>query len=284
MILRFGLLIWCVLIDANAGPTALARGEQQATELVNEYNSRELGGPGIRQVRLEMSYQGIITRTFLITNVWSSGFPISRMLFYLNDPSGLRGTRYLQVEDPTSANELSVSLYLPAGRRRVLTIPSDLHGQGLLGSDFSYHDVRLRLPVRDCSYRMLGKTTLNGRPVWKIESVADKERHTFSWTKAVYYLMLDRPFLVGADYYDDERSHDAGSPTKNLRVSDYSDYGKVRTATRMTMTSADGRATTFTLKSVRFYVSNLSAESLTAAKLALIDESKADYWFVQQTP
>jgi hypothetical protein len=186
------------------------------------------------------------------------------MLFYLEDPVGLRRTRYLQIEDQAAAQELGVYLFLPAGGRQVMTIAPGSHGEGLLGSDFSYNDLRLKLPVHACNYRFLGSDVLDGRRVWKIEAL--QSRPELPWNRAILYLAQDRPFLLGADYY----SHAVGQPdatVKIMRVQKFRDIGPVRTAVRMTMSARDGNSTIILLQDTRLGIRGISPAWLEPATL-----------------
>ncbi len=197
------------------------------------------------------------------------------MLFYLEEPAGLRRTRYLQIEDQAAAQELGVYLYLPAGSQQVFTIAPGSHGQGLLGSDFSYSDLRLKLPVHDCTYRFLGTEELEGRRAWKIEAL--QSRPELPWRRAIFFLTKDRPFLLGADYYSDAG---AGSetPLKSMRVQEFRDVASVRTAVRMTMSARGGNSTTIVLQDARFGTPDIPEEWLVPSMLGSPALDEAGSW------
>src|SRR5262249_28150865 len=93
--------------------SVLATNTRDVLELVAAYNSRSLGQHGMRRVAAELRTKGVITRTYIIENGWMRKENSVRTFFYLDSPSGLRGTRYLQLETPGAQPELAVYLHLP---------------------------------------------------------------------------------------------------------------------------------------------------------------------------
>jgi hypothetical protein len=223
--------------------TALAN--PSASELIAQYNSRPLGQPGRRHVNVELRDGLVVVRTYSIANIWTRAAGEVRSIFYLDAPAGLHGTRYLQVENPGHNPELAVYLCLPTANDRVLRVGDHLLGEGLLGSDFSYEDVRFLLPITGCSYLFLGSARVGSNDVWKLSADCRGGR---GWKRAVLYLTKDRPFLAGSDLF---ASLESAAPFKAMRVLDYSDKGPIRTATRMVMTRPDASSTTITLEDFR---------------------------------
>jgi len=260
---------------AWAGTSPRPAGDSRAAELVNRYNLRKTGSPGWRRVAVLFRSGNSTTRAYTISNFWSTRGDTSRMLFYLEEPAGLRRTRYLQIEDQAAAQELGVYLYLPAGRQQVLTIAPGSHGQGLLGSDFSYSDLRLKLPVHDCTYRFLGTEVLAGRRAWKIEAL--QTRPELPWRRAILYLTRDRPFLLGADYYS-EAGSGPETPLKSMRVQEFRDVALVRIAVRMTMSVRGGNSTTIVLQDARFGVRDIPEEWLAPSTLGSPALDEAGSW------
>ena len=248
--------------------------------LVAAYNARDCGGPGWRRVTLELTNGAELTRAFTVVNAWEFEGARSRTLFHLEAPAGLKGTGYLLSEDGEAAagEDVRVHLYLPAGERRVLEVSATDFGEGLLGSDFAYSDVRMRLPQAGYDFDLLGRGRLSGQPVWVVEArpSAPALRRQVAWQRARYYLAQDFPFLLGADYWDG-----ASTFLKRMRVESIRREGRAWTATRMVMYGGGGNASVLTLKAVRFGLPKfaphvLSPESLPSAgeNLKAIDGSQ----------
>jgi hypothetical protein len=239
---------FCLLILAVPCRSSPEQGQarESASDLVAQYNARRIGNPGARRVTVELIGDGY-TRQYRIINVWRSRSTGAEMLSSLESPDGLRGTSYLQIERQGAEPDMLVYLYLPAGQRRVIQVLPSVYREGLLGSEFSYSDLRLRLPVQGYRYSITGQTVLNGYRAWKVMARVDADVQGSSWSHAIYYLAQDYPFMLGADYYTL-----GPEPFKRMRVETMVMIDGVRTASRMVMRNVDGRSTTIKLLESRF--------------------------------
>jgi outer membrane lipoprotein-sorting protein len=216
-----------------------------ALELLSAYNARDFGTPGWRRVRLELKNDTTITRTFSILHLWRQQGEELRSLVLLESPPGLRGTDYLLIESAKLPVGMALFLHLPAGQRGVLTIKPSRFEQGLLGSDFSYSDLRWRVPTAGYRLAVVGSSTLLGRPVWEIEAepTTPALRDSTSWGLIHYYLCEKPSLLLGADYYRQR----GAPPAKRLRIVSFEQRGKVWTPTRMVMEISPRRSSLLSL-------------------------------------
>jgi hypothetical protein len=219
-----------------------AEGIPTALEVVTAYNIRPIGSPGIRRVRLEIWNDTQLSRAFTIRNAWRRlDNKNVQTVFLLDAPAGLAGTAYLLEENNGSiVAPISVSLFLPAGRRRVLSLDSARLDEGLLGSDFGYSHLVWLIPTDGVEFTMIGSVDVEGEPCWKIGARAGKSARLTSSHALTYYLHRERALLIGADYGDGETS--VGEPSRRLRVESYRQVGSAWTPTRMRMESASGRS------------------------------------------
>lgn len=240
------LVLAAAVLSAALSHAAPPPAADKALQLVQAYNGRPFGSPGWRRVRLELRNGAAVTRTFVVTNVWREEGSTVRTLFVLEKPENLAGTNYLLVEEPESPAGMKVFLHLPAGRRRVLSIQPSQFDEGLLGSDFGYRDLRMKIPTAGYRLRQLGRQRLLGRSVQAVEAVpADPEtRASSSWARSVYYLGEDDPVLLGADHF---AAAGDGKPAKQMRVQGIRRIEGAWTETQMTMTSSDGRSSVLSL-------------------------------------
>lgn len=239
--------------------------------LVRAYNARNLGSPGLRGVTLELITEKRLTRSFTVYNFWKRERDGVRTLFLLKEPRGLGGTSYLLTENETAAPDMSVRLFLPAGLKRVLEIPPTNYEEGLLGSDFTYNDLRMQLPTRGYRHRLAGKSVLRGQPVWVVEALPGPDAAT-TWRLVRFYLARDFDFLLGADYFGGAGGG-AGEPTKRMRVESYRQHDGVWTADRMVMYNANDRASVLSLKDAQFARADLPARFFKPEEMpALADE------------
>lgn len=269
--------VWLSLLSSFALPAAAAAGSPttpDAASLIAAYNGRSFGNPGRRLVRLELRSGSEVTRSFEVTNLWRQDGAVVRTVFVLEQPSGLRGTNYLLIEDPGEREGMKVFLHLPAGDRRVLAVAPSHFDQGLLGSDFGYRDMRMQLPTLGFSHRTVGRDTLLGRAVWIVEATPrpGSGAEPVGTTIVRYYLASDPPLLLGVDHL---RPAGAGKPPevfKRMRVEGVREVDGAWTETRMVMTAADDHSSVLTLEDFRpRYVPAEAALFEPAALATLID-------------
>jgi hypothetical protein len=244
--------------------------------IVNAYNFRQVGSPGWRRVVLDLRHETEVTKSFTVVNLWNSGESDVRTLFYLEEPPGLSGTSYLLIEGNglNQQQEMKVHLFLPAGERRVLEIMPSNFAEGLLGSDFTYTDLRMRLPLNGYEYRLAGQATLLGEPSWAIEArpITPATRQTVAWSKAHFYLAKRFSFMLGADYFGEAHNGtDAPPIVKRLRVESFKQMDEMWTATSMVMFGSNKDSSRITLKDARFNLKKFDPGILTPAELPSMD-------------
>ena len=261
------VLVLAVLSAAHAAPPPA----NKALQLIQAYNGRPFGSPGWRRVRLELKNGATVTRTFVVTNVWRDEGRAVRTLFVLEQPANLAGTNYLLVEEPESPSGMKVFLHLPAGRRRVLSIQPSQFDEGLLGSDFGYRDLRMKIPTAGYQLRLLDRQRLLGRSVQAVEAVpVDPEtRAASSWARSVYYIAEDDPVLLGADHFATATDR---KPGKQMRVQGIRQIEGAWTETQMTMTSSDGRSSVLSLLDFHAALPDLDASLFDSETLPTVAE------------
>lgn len=257
-----------------------------ASAVIAAYNSRKYGSPGWRRVMMELYNDDELTRSFEIINLWRAYEGEVSMLFLLREPKGLSGTNYLLREEIGNVPDIQVHLFLPAGERRVLALAPGSFNQGLLGSDFSYNDVRMLLPVSGYRYNVIGQGKLARDPVWIIESEPSEAltREMCSWSKARLYFARNFSFLLGADYYGPPLNRSEPAILKSMRVERYEEIEGVWTATRMIMTSDNNRWTSITLKEAKFNAAGIGAELFSAERLPSLADKVQQNWTPETSP
>ena len=250
-----------------------------AIDLIKAYGSRNTGSPGWRRVLLELLDDGEVTRALTVVNLWKQVGKDFRTLFVLEQPQGLSGTDYLLIENPdiSDTTDMKVHLFLPAGQRPVLEIKPSNFNEGLLGSDFTYSDLRMRLPDRGFRYRVAGLSSLLDEPVWVVEAepASQAARQTYPWALARFFLARNLDLLLGADYYSDPNGKTC---VKQVRVESYEEVDGVRIQTRMVMFASQSRCSVLTLKDVRFKERRLHSSLFSAAELPKLSEKVRQGW------
>src|SRR5205085_2174323 len=197
---------------------------------------------------------------------------------------GLSGTDYLLQEERGKTPDIRVHLFLPAGERRVLEVAPNNLDEGLLGSDFSYNDVRMHLPAEGYRYTVTGQSRLLNEPVWVLEAEpsSPQTREICSWKTARLYLARNFQFLLGADFYSESGSG-ANQPTllKQMRVESLKQIDGVWTATRMIMYGQDNRSTLLTLQDAKLNSAEIDPQLFSTEELPLLSEKVRQGWTVQ---
>lgn len=249
-------------------PARLAAPSPEAQpDWIERYNGRTLGAPGWRRVRIDLLAEGVVTRSFTVLNAWRQDLQGGvQALYFLEAPQPLRGTAYLETERASNSPDLSVHLFLPAGRRAVLAVAPETFGEGLLGSDFSYEDVRLLASRAGVRYRQVGAGRLLGRRAVLIEALRAPPLQASQWKRALLYVDEREPFLLGADF-------ESARGLKRLRVEAIGRVGAVPTATRQLMTTGDGRATRMTLLDMHVDAAEVDARWFAPSALPSLEQA-----------
>jgi Outer membrane lipoprotein-sorting protein len=145
----------------------------------------------------------------------------------------------------------------------------------LLGSDFTYIDLRMRLPTQGFQYSLAGQSRWLEYPVWVIEArpASSTMRQITSWALARYYLAQKFNFLLGADYfYQNREGGIAPSPRKSMRVNSLKQLDGVWTAEKITMFSDASQASILTLQDARFNRADMSTHIFSHRMLPLLAE------------
>lgn len=259
-----------------AGAEAATAHDPEAAEIVARYNDRDFGAPGWRRIYLELKDGATVTRTFTISHLWRERDDEVRSLVALEEPEGLRDTSYLLIERGAVAGGMELYLHLPAGRGRVLEILPSRFDEGLLGSDFSYSDLRWRIPTDGRRLLAAERTTLEGSPVWAIDAVPveDASARSSVWDLIRYYLSEDLQLLVAADYFGGPRgsSLDAERPAKRYRVAGSKVVDGIATPTRIEMWVDDRRHSVLTLLGENFHLEPYPPDLFVPERLPLVGE------------
>jgi outer membrane lipoprotein-sorting protein len=251
--------------------------------MISAYNGRDFGSPGWRRVSLDLITNGQISRSFTVVNLWKDERDEVKTLFLLQEPKGLCGTNYMLDEDKvgTSAPDMKVYLFLPSGERQALEIESSRFNEGLLGSDFTYTDLRMQLPTRGYNYRLAGECKLHNEPTWVIEAAPASEeiQQTSSWTRARFYLARNFQLLLGADYFaDSKEGNEDEKPIKKMRVVSFEQINNVWTATQINMFTDDAHYSILKMKSARFGVANMDSRLFQINELSVLADNIRQGW------
>jgi len=185
-----------------------------------------------------------------------------KILAVFDAPPEIRGTAFLQFQHRD--RDADQWLYLPE-LRRVRKITSSVKHESFMGTDFSYRDMELLTDVLEWSAsearaRLVGSTTIDGRPAHRIELVP--EIRDVGYERIVISLTADDLVLRGMDFFAD-----GDEPTKVLTLGRVETVGKVPTAHEMIMRQpAEGTRTVVEISDV-VYDQGLSEDLFTKRSL-----------------
>ena len=118
-----------------------------------------------------------------------------RYYIYFHQPSDVKGTAFMVWKYP--AREDDRWIFIPA-INLVRRIAADDKRSSFVGSDFTYEDVSGR-DVEDEAHTLLGEETLNGRPVYRVESVPKAK---VDYARRVALIDRERGLPLKEEYYD----------------------------------------------------------------------------------
>lgn len=121
-----------------------------------------------------------------------------RTSYVITAPDHEQGIGLLLSEDPA---QRGMWMYFPANRQ-LLHVAS--RGLSALASDFSCEDLLVSVPLADYEFRLLERTTFDGRPVSKVEMkpVTERLRLELGFSRAVGWVREDIWLIARAEYED----------------------------------------------------------------------------------
>lgn len=144
-------------------------------ELLTAHRARRIGETGVRLVELKVMTRASPAFMYSVIHLWKSLDGVCRSMFCLLEPRALAGTSVLLVETAGVQTEIWLRLSTAA---RTLRIGASHSREFLLGTDFTYEDLRFWLPV---SQNMVHPGTIGfdaGYAAWKFDFTPMDSRRT----------------------------------------------------------------------------------------------------------
>jgi hypothetical protein len=261
-------LIVVAIINGSCISAAIAEAnEKRAIEWVSGFNGRDIGGAGIQRVTLLLKHENVVSRQFEIARVFAQGADSIRTVVTLLEPASLAGLAY-RISEHSDGQREEVHLFLPAGARTVLELRHSRFFEGLLGADFSYDDLRWRLPEDGWTYTPLEGGAFAGRTARRVLGSLSHEDGDVAFPATVLWFDDKTGFLVRRDYYRKFSSYrDNAVPDKILELASSRCIDGVDTPLQMIMTSVDGNASELNLRSAIYHQTSIDWERLSIGAL-----------------
>lgn len=120
-----------------------------------------------------------------------------RNAIIFHQPASVANTRFLTVEN--AGRDDDQWIYLPA-LRRVRRIAGGEGDSSFMGTDFTYNDLQSR-SIDDYEYELLREETLNGRPVYVVET-RPRPGVDSSYARLVQWVDAERWLPLKVEFYD----------------------------------------------------------------------------------
>ena len=186
-----------------------------ASDLLQRLNSESISAATcFREISISVGGLGDAEsrpgRKLLVRTVYRRQDEVTQMAFCACSPFFLQGIAFLLVQKKGRVDPFEMHIFLPYGKRQVITVGSERRGEGLLGSDFSYDDLKL-WHYEDC-WGSLRCGNPRGEKENHLESLdlvwkADLKPRTVQWHKQRLYVQVPEIVLKQIEFFTeaDER-------------------------------------------------------------------------------
>lgn len=118
-----------------------------------------------------------------------------RYYIYFHEPADVKGTAFMVWKYPARGDDRWI--FIPA-LRLVRRIAADDKRSSFVGSDFTYEDVSGR-ELEDETHTLVGEETLEGRPVYRVESVP---KAGVDYARRLSWIDVETGLPLKEQYYD----------------------------------------------------------------------------------
>lgn len=158
---RFAGSIWYQRTQ-NVQPASFQAIMATRAEVAGQHLRRDFGASGFREVTLDVFNGNVAMCSYSIYHVWIVQRAECSSIYYLTDPPALAGTALLLVER-SDREQTDVWLRLRTAPEPLRLEPSRSR-QFMLGTDFTYDDLRFWLPVAWSRIEITGQAVCHDEP------------------------------------------------------------------------------------------------------------------------
>jgi len=134
------------------------------TEILNYHAGRDFGSSGFREVALSVFNGTDKAFTYHVFHLWRVKDDSCSSLYFLSEPQILTGTAVLVVERPFAA-EMQIWIRLRTAEHAI-AVDSSRREQLVLGTDFTYSDLRFWLPTNEYQVDAISFNDSEDAPEW----------------------------------------------------------------------------------------------------------------------
>lgn len=190
---------------------------------IRKANCRDIGETCFREVCLSLGKLGKSTskpdRNFQIRTLRYTQGVDSYTFFCIISPRIFSGISFLLHEVRGCMLPFDINLYLPYGLHIIRHIEHSRRGEGLLGSDFSYNDLKTWVYEEKQDTILIGKKPYKGFDCMVIESILDENIHPSSiiWKKQHIWIDIHSFVIHQIEFFQEEDSR----PYRRLSINNY---------------------------------------------------------------
>ncbi|HWJ90211.1 MAG TPA: outer membrane lipoprotein-sorting protein [Flavisolibacter sp.] len=174
------------------------------TEDITIINARQIGATCFREVTMTIGKlgQSVLnpSRKLTIRTVRNTEDNDSMTLFCACDPIMFRGITFLMHEKKGRLSPLDIHLFIPYGLALVRKVDEDRRGEGLLGSDFGYEDLRTWQNLEGLNWE-LKNFDVGTFYVYEAEWVAGQTPSSIEWHRQRVWISKTDLTIIKVEYF-----------------------------------------------------------------------------------
>lgn len=167
---------------------------QTGYEIARMMDEREQPDDMVTDMTIVLTSRTGSSRTLTVHSVRKGE---DKQIIWFLAPADDRGVAFMKIEYEDREDEMR--MWLP-GFKRMRRISSSKKGESFMGSDLSYEDMTTRA-LDEYVYELMGEDTLDGEPVWILESTPKPELRS-SYSRIVSRVRQSDITPIKEEYYD----------------------------------------------------------------------------------
>ena len=167
---------------------------QSGPEIARMMDERKVPRDQTNDLTMILTSRNDSRRTLKVRSIGKGG---DRQIVWFLAPADDRGVAFLRIEHEGRDDEMR--MWLPSFRK-MRRIASSRRGDSFMGSDLSFEDLTSRA-LNDYSYELLRADTLEGEPVWILQSTPKPELRS-SYGRLVSWVRQSDAVALREEYYD----------------------------------------------------------------------------------
>jgi hypothetical protein len=192
-------------------------------QILTEHNDHPLYTTARLEISLLVMTGGIRSSNYEITKIFRyKPDDVAISLFYLHSPKEIAGTTVLFEESSDLDSGIKIWLYLPA-TKKIVKVDNNRRNQRILGSDFSYNDLRRKIDANHVALERSPDRVVNGFNCHTVRVTPDffDQTDPLGWRMALYYIGIEIGLIIKIEYF--RENSDLAARTVTVEATDLVD-------------------------------------------------------------